>query len=1679
MRSLRRLLTLLVFTIPLVAIAMFGYFAVRRYLTRASQGIGPLLAQAATAALGHEVRIGSARVRGGHLVLADVAVAAGRTLAESGPIATARRVEVDLDLVNLLLERDQAVPIFGAARAEGLWAHVARDAAGRWNFADLIRPPRKPEGRPIVGRLTLADSTIVYNDAAAPHGRGRTPRPLHMTLTGVAGHIDTYRDRGLSWHVNMGSASRLFDSMEAQGTYDTQARAIALTVWATNVALASAVPRFLPADLDVTAGRASGRLTVLTRPDAQGLAAVGLWGEAAVRDASLASTRLARPLRQINATFTLVGDTLAGQAAGTLAGATVVVDGRAIGLTRTRVDARVRVAAPAIAPLIAAAGMTTRARELGLEGVRGSLTARGTVRGTLTDPAFQLAGRVSASGSARGARTGAEPGDFRVAAAGTLAHPRVAVAGTLPLVRFRDYRVTAIRLSGEYAERRAALDVRASIAGGAINARVDVALGPGPIRYSAAARLRGVRLARIPDLVTRLPRNAKVAGIASVDVDAQGTTGSTLPSGRMTVRVSSLNLNDMAFDGLSASLSSDGRVVRVEPLLLRAGSAVAIARGTIDVAARTLALRGTARGIHLADLPIKLDAAPDQPLTGVLFVRRFEARGPWSRPRITARAQTFGAGLGKFQVDVATIAITGTTEALSVQADAQRLPATLELTGMVRRPLSGQASVALSGSFEHLEVQDAARMAGNEATVTGTASGQIEVTGTLPNVRIAADPIQVDRPGFGDVILDRMTAVVTYALADHTLRVRDLIARLDQATLTGTASLERSGGLHASFEANDVPLSLLENPYTHLTGTAAAHGTLDGTLAEGKVAGLSGTIVVSVSDLTVAEEPLGDMRARVEVNDGRWRAAAATPDEPPIRIGTDQRYVALDEALYDQERNAVSVEGRVRNFSLDVLQQIAVRSPALAGRPDSIVTQWLSPAINPLSGSLDARFGVSGLATEPRASFEWQAVDMEVGGQPIRRFRGSVKADAGRIALEEATLEAEDLSIGASGTLVVDESLRGEVQVNNLTMDLLRRWFPGRAILARIGGTVDNAVVRAVGGTPSSPDLTVTAELRNVAIRAGEVASPTAPPAVQFDAVRLAAGIAGNRLYVEDLAVGLSKPPAPGETGPPERYEAHASGETRFAWGPPYVADDAPIRLEAHLPEQSLDLFNALLPGIDIDLDGRIRADMAYQGTLAELRRADQEIASGAAPPNVTGTVVVTANRIRYDRMSTVLDDVDATLELAGDRLRIGRNPLTGKEFSARVDVIDPRTGAAVVKGSPLVVRGSLPLRPGVAGGEPLTITAQRIVFAEAPLPVFGTGRAVGELAGAAEAEPGLALTVTGDVARPHIAGDIRVRRTDFKMPEVVAEAVGGPVALPVLPSFDLAIRLGERVRVSAAMMTVSVSSAEGAPVEIGGTIESPSINGTLTVDGGTLAFPTARFTIASGGTVTVRYPAYTEVHLTDPTLAILVNVTAQTRLTATSVNGVRKRYTITVEAQGPINSEAPVSILGSDDTPGAGAGRGLRLTFRSDPPDLALTSAGLQRRVTGLLGGQAAIESLFSRQGNVGRALAEQFTEILSAGLLPGLLDQLGIGRALGFSEFALEYNTFEQFTLRVSRPLFGPFEVTYWRRLSGARLAGSSVPAAWELKLSYRVRSHIQLSYTIDDQRTNEYRVEGVFRF
>ncbi|MCX6374859.1 MAG: translocation/assembly module TamB domain-containing protein, partial [Armatimonadetes bacterium] len=178
----------------------------------------------------------------------------------------------------------------------------------------------------------------------------------------------------------------------------------------------------------------------------------------------------------------------------------------------------------------------------------------------------------------------------------------------------------------------------------------------------------------------------------------------------------------------------------------------------------------------------------------------------------------------------------------------------------------------------------------------------------------------------------------------------------------------------------------------------------------------------------------------------------------------------------------------------------------------------------------------------------------------------------------------------------------------------------------------------------------------------------------------------------------------------------------------------------------------------------------------------------------------------------------------------------------------------------------------------------------------------------------------------------------------------------------------------------------------------------------------------------------------------VLVDVRAQTRMPAVSQFGERRRYTVTMVAQGPLDNLNP--------------------QFESSPPDLT------EQQIVGLLAGEGELERMFAQGGPTNLA------EVFSTSLMPSVFAPIeeAFENTLGLEEFAIEMGYREPLMLTIGQQLVDGLYLDY-TAVFGAR--PDYADSAYELKLSYRFKRGIELGITTDQNRTATIGVEGKLRF
>ncbi|MGC8666756.1 MAG: translocation/assembly module TamB domain-containing protein [Chthonomonadales bacterium] len=1709
MRTLRRLVSTLLFLVPLMAVAVLAALSLKRYLGLAQEHLPPIVAEEVRKITGHEVSIGRIRIQPGAARIYDVRMARSATFRQSrgDTLATAREVILDLDFRRLIVEKNPAVPLFQQMEVRDPTAYMRRSPRGAFNFMDLFAKAGKPPPRPIFGTIIFSGGVITFDDAGGFHNPGRSPLPFHALFRDLNGHVDFFPDHSIAWAARARETTGQAGNVVVTGSYVPGREDVFFRITADRVST-DIVKNLMPPAINVWGGDLAGDVSIYRRLDARKREHFDIQANASVQAASAQVRGLSEPIRNISGAVAFTYPALYWNLDASLAGTALHSDAALLDINKPVLRGTMRAHQLRLAGLLRALGMQTRFAALK------RMDATGDANVAFAGPLDRLF--VTASGPVR--FRGALPGGVeipsearaRYAFSGSVQRPFAQISGSIPAVKVRGVVLRNASFSAYTNGDATSGRLQASAGGGYVGALARILRSGPTFRYRVFARLRDVELHGIPVLP-----ETRLAGVLSADVSLNGTGRSSFPSGSANVQVSDLNLNSIRARNVSASIISQNGVLTLRPLVIRDPAGIVVASGTVSPSRHALDLRVDGDDLALADLPL-----PEQvrraALKGTVYVRDAHIYGDWNNPSLAGTARGYDIAVGQHvRLDYATVRAEGNLRELNLsEGQVWRFPGFAALSGTVRDILSPRAQIDVAGTFDRIDLEDLVRMAGADVQASGTAQGDFAVEGYLSRPIIVANNLQIQAPTLGAYTFENLSADVT---ADFTqspgiltaghfdLGYRDPSAPEQAIThITGNAQIttDRRFSARAAVDRMDLGLlTPLAQPYAELSGFASVDAEVSGRMLQAGGYEFKGKAATLTQDLKINNEPFPDFAASLAFNqdglEGTLHPVGGSlrPDATAPGIHLDR--IAVDYPQGSGSTPSIGVQGRVRGVLFQTIRSILQRSPAFAEKGPNAFADWLQRIEHPFGGTLNAVFAVAGPPSNPDVHMKWSSDHLTIDDQPVAEFSGDIGINRKVLVVNRASVRLGAASLAMEGSVVVGGSIEGDLSLNNLSLDAVRRWLPQNANLAQLSGNADEVDVR-IAGTTRDPVVTATLDLS--AIHWTDP-NPNHPP-IQINLPRVltsAITISGGRLSVPDIGIQVKEPPrvvanagstltassarseAAGTAAtktlfsappPPAVYEVHASGDLDFVWQPPFIPTDASVNLSIRVKQQGLGLLTSIFPQANLVMDGTIQeASLDYHGSLDQFRSSPARgVGVHATQPTIAGAIRVTANRIAGPFVRTEVRNLDARFHFDGDTLHTDR-------FTAHTAISG--RGGSVILSDPIVMSGSLPVS-APQPGEDLTISAPRVLFMIAPLPRFTSGSILGELTttnpGTGRPEP---VHIEGAFFSPTIRGTVYLHDVLFRLPSDFAAQPGAQLSLPIVPAFDLRIAGNRNIHVTGAWVNAYVFTAPTDPIHIAGSLDDPQITGTIKVDHGVLTFPTMRFNIVRGGETTLRYPYFPIGAPQEKTFMAMVNLSARGSLTATSVTGRTRRYTVTVDARGPISGLEPLEAP-AEGEPSMNRGMGgLRLSFRSDPPDLALTQEGLQRRITGLLGGEQAIQQLFSPGPNVGRALAQQFTDVFSTAVLPNLFEQAGITKALGLEELQIGYNRLDAFTLQVTRRLLGPFYAGYWRRLSGANLAGDTERAAWELKLSYRVRSNLQFSWTTDEQHQNAYLLEGVLRY
>ncbi|NLH99404.1 MAG: hypothetical protein GX446_07910 [Chthonomonadales bacterium] len=1580
-----------------------------------------------------------------------------------------------------------SVPLLDQVELEGGGAVIARDRSGRWNFAALIRPGAAAPSRPWIGTLRVMGMRARYVDEAMPRNADR--RDATVTVSGLIreGRVLLDDPTSVAWSGDVLLAGASEGSVITAGRYDSGRRSVILSVSSPMLHYPEWCDRFLPRGYAVHRASVGGRFALAWSPSARD--PLDWQGEVDVSEASVTTPWLRGSALVRNGSVAFGDAYVQGRCEVVVGGTSAVLTGGLSDFARPRYSVRLSTPNARLETVLREV-VPAQSYRSALDGLRASGPMQVRLDGSGTRAVVTAETRLQVSGTMAGGAVAISPARASISVAGPWndLQVRADTRGSRLAVHGVDLR--NLRLVGRVAKGRLHVAGMGGLADGRWSLRGSVGVQE-PYGYQGSLSIRGANLATIMGQADRLVEatrrssdnragldRVRASGSISADLQLYGSQREPVARGSGIVQVLAPKLDNIDLDEIVAVGRFGAGTLTMDALRVCRGGATARARGDVHIPDWTGSIEAEASDWPI---PVMLDwagAHPTVPVGGTVSLQDVRLDGDLRRPHLRGTAFARGLQVDNRDVDYAVMALEGTPDAITMDGEAIRVPSVLTLNGMVRRPFTGAPWISLMAHARDVDLADVSDVSGLRQPLSGLAEADALLHSPVTEIGSGQFSLVADRVWAGEITVDSVRASGSIRRSDSALamRVDQATARVGGGTLTGSAFVEGSGAFEADIRADAVPfdaVSSLTSGYADLTGSADFRAHLYGHRDGENRLQASGDLALATHQLTVNEEDFGDLTARLALNGGVLTGERSASPHPALRWGDEGSYVSLEKLEYDLDTQRFSALVQAEGVPVAALRRAVERSPAVvSGGQQQAVARALA-ALTPLEGRMAFRGPVNGTPDAWQADIAFDGSGMSAGAFRADRFVGSVVATNERVSLSSAELQTGDAAVTAEGEWVFGDRVRASLSAQGIDLATLEQWLPAESPLRGITGQVDT-VSADITGSPDFPEIALFLAARDVGIGSASgkdgQASALMAPAVRLSGVSVREGLLG----FDDLAVVIRRGAVPGADDGPRPLELHASGRIPFAWSDPFIQPDAVGELTVRLPETDLRSLLSLFPSSALDTAGAAGGELRVRASRADLERLASGEAQGPLPVDMEGELWLKADRLRVLQMRTALADIGVRVRVAENKLSIG--PTAEGEPAARIVTFGPHSEVPAETGA-VIVSGTLPITESRGGSDRITLTIPRLAFDEAPFPGFSTGRFAGEITGAPSGmghqsyeSAGAVITVSGTVMQPHVAGEAALRNASIRLP-VTEDTVRAKRPVPAInPTFDLRLVVQDGAKVRSNQLSATLGTPAGQPIALTGSLAEPRLNGTLAISSGTLTFPTARFTINRGGTVAMRYPAPSSLGSDEPSLDVSVDLTAQARLSAESVTGRLRRYLVTVEARGPLMEPPPT-------TAGPGEGR-LKLTYRADPPDLALSNEGLSRRITALLGGQDALDAVFGNQRGAGGVLMGKVVDYLGGALMPDLVDQTGVGRALGLSEFSVDYSRAGAFVLRLSRDLPGPFEIGYWKHISGERMALSDV-GDWELRLGARLQKRVRLTWTVNDQRTNVYRLEGVYSF
>ncbi|MCW3095072.1 MAG: hypothetical protein JWL77_690, partial [Chthonomonadaceae bacterium] len=851
MHRLRLWINVLLFLVPICVLSVGAYRFVRRvfsYLNTDARLAGTASAEA-TRALGRRVVIGDVKLDANpfglfgasHIVLKNIFVANSPT-DDTTAFVQAGSVTVAYDLRQILFGSALAplVDEIRIVRPEGL---LTRDANGRWNFTQLIKP-RTGGGRPFVDRIAFSDGSILYYDQAFPHPPKVAARPLRTRFDHLSGIVMIRPDKSAAFDVAGLATPDIVKEFHAVGVFDPATLSSTVHIAASQLSLTFVSSRFLAANMGrITSGTANLDITALytpvnaTPPNTLDPNALDAHGAVQFTNVSASIPQLGAPLERLNGAVSLVGQSVLTDLTGGFGGAAFHVNGSAFNLIR-RAQRGSKTVWEIAKPTLALKGSLQNADFIRIA----HLIHYERFFPKLPPEVPRAVGKSSAAGDA----------DFQVV--GTLDDPTATLYARLPALRYDTFHAEAVHAQALYTHHTVDADVRGLLAGGDVVLRSRVQLDKTGA-FQVEGHAKNLNLAQ-----SGFQMKQKLTGTGRIDFTMRGASGQT-PNITAQAELADVGLNDQSIHSIYMRAETVGRKLVLRTLRAEDTKGFALASGTVDLKTQQLNINIEADELDIGafaqafPLPAALTAgktpgagdAKPQPLSidGIGYLRA-SVGGTFKAPELNGKLSAYALQTDKKDANSliankAEVDFALNRNALHIaQGRVERYPGLVTFFGEVNGLFDGKPELHLTVRTDdknRLSVSDLLQIAKIDTPgflVTGTiATNDLIVEGT-------PSALHVDTPftaRIEDATINgsRVNNVFVTATFDGTdLHILKAGADIAQGTLAASGAVAKDGKLDLEVSGTHIVLERLrqilhELALDNVTGIANVQAHIGGT----------------------------------------------------------------------------------------------------------------------------------------------------------------------------------------------------------------------------------------------------------------------------------------------------------------------------------------------------------------------------------------------------------------------------------------------------------------------------------------------------------------------------------------------------------------------------------------------------------------------------------------------------------------------------------------------------------------------------------------------------------------------------------------------------------------------------------------------------------------------------------